>query len=106
MISDRLCWDEKLCERLGIPMSMLPTPVPSSMVYGRVTAGLSGLEALEGVPVCGSAGDQAAALLGQACIEPGQAKNTYGTGCFTLMNTGNKSVRSVSGLVTSVASVR
>lgn len=100
---DRLCWDEKLCERLGIPMSMLPTPVPSSMVYGRVTAGLSGLEALEGVPVCGSAGDQAAALLGQACIEPGQAKNTYGTGCFTLMNTGNKSVRSVSGLVTSVA---
>ena len=100
---DRLCWDEKLCERLGIPMSMLPTPVPSSMVYGRVTAGLSGLEALEGVPVCGSAGDQAAALLGQACIEPGQAKNTYGTGCFTLMNTGSKSVRSVSGLVTSVA---
>lgn len=100
---DRLCWDETLCERLGIPMSMLPTPVPSSMVYGRVTAGLSGLEALEGVPVCGSAGDQAAALLGQACIEPGQAKNTYGTGCFTLMNTGSKSVRSVSGLVTSVA---
>ena len=100
---DRLCWDEKLCERLGIPMSMLPTPVPSSMVYGQVAAGLSGLEALEGVPVCGSAGDQAAALLGQACIEPGQAKNTYGTGCFTLMNTGNKSVRSVSGLVTSVA---
>ena len=100
---DRLCWDEKLCERLGIPMSMLPTPVPSSMVYGQVAAALSGLEALEGVPVCGSAGDQAAALLGQACIEPGQAKNTYGTGCFTLMNTGNKSVRSVSGLVTSVA---
>ena len=100
---DNLCWDEKLCARLGIPMSMLPTPVPSSMVYGQVAAGLSGVEALEGVPVCGSAGDQAAALLGQACIEPGQAKNTYGTGCFTLMNTGNKSVRSVSGLVTSVA---
>ena len=100
---DNLCWDEKLCARLGIPMSMLPTPVPSSMVYGQVAAGLSGLEALEGVPVCGSAGDQAAALLGQACIEPGQAKNTYGTGCFTLMNTGSKSVRSVSGLVTSVA---
>lgn len=100
---DNLCWDETLCARLGIPMSMLPTPVPSSMVYGQVAAGLSGLEALEGVPVCGSAGDQAAALLGQACIEPGQAKNTYGTGCFTLMNTGSKSVRSVSGLVTSVA---
>ena len=84
-------------------MSMLPTPVPSSMVYGQVTAGLPGLETLEGIPVCGSAGDQAAALLGQACIVPGQAKNTYGTGCFTLMNTGSKSVRSVSGLVTSVA---
>ena len=56
---DNLCWDETLCARLGIPMSMLPTPVPSSMVYGQVTAGLSGLEALEGVPVCGSAGDQA-----------------------------------------------
>ena len=100
---DRLCWDEKLCERLGIPMSMLPTPVPSSMVYGRVTAGLSGLEALEGVPVCGSAGDQAAALLGQACIEPGQAKNTYGTGCFLLMNTGNKIYQSKNGLVTTIA---
>ena len=68
-----------------------------------MTAGLPGLESLEGIPVCGSAGDQAAALLGQACIVPGQAKNTYGTGCFTLMNTGSKSVRSVSGLVTSVA---
>ena len=100
---DNLCWDEGLCARLGVPMSMLPTPVPSSMVYGQVTAGLPGLETLEGIPVCGSAGDQAAALLGQACIVPGQAKNTYGTGCFTLMNTGSKSVRSVSGLVTSVA---
>lgn len=100
---DNLCWDEELCARLGIPMSMLPVPVPSSMVYGQVTAGLPGLESLEGIPVCGSAGDQAAALLGQACIVPGQAKNTYGTGCFTLMNTGSKSVRSVSGLVTSVA---
>ena len=100
---DNLCWDEELCARLGIPMSMLPVPVPSSMVYGQVTAGLPGLETLEGIPVCGSAGDQAAALLGQACIVPGQAKNTYGTGCFTLMNTGSKSVRSVSGLVTSVA---
>ena len=100
---DNLCWDETLCARLGIPMSMLPVPVPSSMVYGQVAAGLPGLETLEGIPVCGSAGDQAAALLGQACIVPGQAKNTYGTGCFTLMNTGSKSVRSVSGLVTSVA---
>lgn len=100
---DALCWDEELCKKLGIPMSMLPEPVPSSQVYGRVAEGLPGLEMLAGIPVCGSAGDQAAALLGQACVEPGQAKNTYGTGCFTLMNTGTHSVRSVSGLVTSVA---
>lgn len=100
---DALCWDEELCKKLGIPISMLPEPVPSSQVYGRVAEGLPGLEMLAGIPVCGSAGDQAAALLGQACVEPGQAKNTYGTGCFTLMNTGTHSVRSVSGLVTSVA---
>jgi glycerol kinase len=100
---DRLCWDEDICRELGIPMSMLPTPVPSSMVYGTVCPGIAGLEALAGVPVCGSAGDQAAALFGQGCIEPGMAKNTYGTGCFTLLNTGDKSPRSVSGLVTSVA---
>lgn len=100
---DALCWDVELCKKLGIPMSMLPEPVPSSQVYGRVAEGLPGLEMLAGIPVCGSAGDQAAALLGQACVEPGQAKNTYGTGCFTLMNTGTHSVRSVSGLVTSVA---
>jgi glycerol kinase len=100
---DKLAWDEDICKELGIPMSMLPQPVPSSMVYGTVAPGVKGLEALAGVPVCGSAGDQAAALLGQGCIEPGQAKNTYGTGCFTLMNTGALSPRSVSGLVTSVA---
>lgn len=100
---DKLQWDEKLCNILGIPMSMLPTPVPSSMIYGHVAEGIKGLEALAGVPVCGSAGDQAAALFGQGCIEKGEAKNTYGTGCFTLMNTGSQSVRSKSGLVTSVA---
>ena len=100
---DELKWDEKLCEKLGIPMSMLPTPVPSSMIYGTVAPGLTGLEMLAGVPVCGSAGDQAAALIGQGCIDRGQAKNTYGTGCFTLLNTGDQSVRSSSGLVTSVA---
>lgn len=96
-------WDKTLCDRLGIPMSMLPTPVPSSMIYGRVAPGITGLEMLAGIPVCGSAGDQAAALIGQGCIEKGQAKNTYGTGCFTLLNTGDQSVRSASGLVTSVA---
>lgn len=100
---DELKWDETLCEKLGIPMSMLPTPVPSSMIYGTVAPGLTGLETLVGIPVCGSAGDQAAALIGQGCIDRGQAKNTYGTGCFTLLNTGDQSVRSSSGLVTSVA---
>lgn len=100
---DELKWDETLCEKLGIPMSMLPTPVHSSMIYGTVVPGLTGLEALAGIPVCGSAGDQAAALIGQGCIDRGQAKNTYGTGCFTLLNTGDQSVRSSSGLVTSVA---
>lgn len=73
------------------------------MIYGKVAPGITGLEMLAGVPVCGSAGDQAAALIGQGCIEKGQAKNTYGTGCFTLLNTGSQSVRSASGLVTSVA---
>ncbi len=100
---NELKWDEKLCKALDIPMSMLPTPVPSSMIYGKVAAGISGIEILAGTPVCGSAGDQAAALFGQGCIDRGQAKNTYGTGCFTLMNTGSQSVRSKNGLVTSVA---
>lgn len=100
---DSLCWDEWLCKRLGVPMSMLPEPVPNAMEYGRVARNITGIEALAGIPICGSAGDQAAALLGQGCIEKGQAKNTYGTGCFTLMNAGENSVRSVSGLVTSVA---
>ncbi len=100
---NELKWDEVLCKKLGIPMSMLPEPVPSSMIYGKVAPGITGLEALVGVPVCGSAGDQAAALIGQGCVKKGQAKNTYGTGCFTLLNTGDQSVRSVNGLVTSVA---
>lgn len=100
---DELKWDEKLCKALDIPMCMLPTPVPSSMIYGTVAPGITGIEILAGTPVCGSAGDQAAALFGQGCINRGQAKNTYGTGCFTLMNTGSQSVRSRNGLVTSVA---
>ncbi len=100
---DELKWDEKLCKALDIPMCMLPTPVPSSMIYGTVAPGITGIEILAGTPVCGSAGDQAAALFGQGCINRAQAKNTYGTGCFTLMNTGSQSVRSRNGLVTSVA---
>ena len=97
-----LQWDEDLCRMLGIPRSLLPRPCPNSQVYGTVAEGIPGLEALAGIPICGSAGDQAAALFGQACFSPGQAKNTYGTGCFTLMNVGHEAVRSRNGLVTSV----
>lgn len=100
---DKLDWDAELCRYLSIPMSMLPKPVPNSMIYGRVAPGIPGLTALAGIPICGSAGDQQAALLGQGCINPGDAKNTYGTGCFALANAGEKSVRSVSGLLTTVA---
>ena len=100
---DKLCWDKYLCDQLGIPMSILPEPVPSSKVYGRVSKGILGLEALEGIPICGAIGDQPAALFGQGCFEAGQAKNTYGTGCFLLMNTGKTRVKSKNNLVTGVA---
>ncbi len=99
----KLCWDEELCRELQIPLSVLPQPVGNSQVYGYVKPGIRGLERLAGVPVCGAAGDQQAALFGQTCFEAGQAKNTYGTGCFTLMNVGDQAVRSRAGLVTSVA---
>ena len=97
-----LRWDAELCGMLGIPMCLLPRPVGNSEIYGEVKAGIPGLEKLAGVPVCGAAGDQQAALFGQACFGVGQAKNTYGTGCFTLMNVGEKPVRSRAGLVCSV----
>ena len=97
-----LQWDAELCGALDIPLSLLPQPRPNSAVYGVIAPGLPGLEDLEGVPICGSAGDQAAALFGQGCFVSGQAKNTYGTGCFTLMNVGETAVKSQSGLVTSV----
>lgn len=99
---DKLCWDETLCRALGVPVRMLPAPVPNSMEYGKIAPHLKGLESLAGVSVCGAAGDQQAALFGQACFTPGQTKNTYGTGCFTLMNLGGMSARSASGLITSV----
>ena len=99
----RLNWDAELCGMLGIPMCMLPRCAGNSQRYGTVKAGIPGLEALAGVPVCGAAGDQQAALFGQTCFRAGDAKNTYGTGCFTLMNVGGKPVRSRAGLVTSVA---
>ena len=97
-----LQWDEELCRLLEIPMSILPRPVGNSEVYGAVARDLPELEGLAGVPICGSVGDQPAALFGQGCFHPGQAKNTYGTGCFTLMNVGREAVRSRAGLVTSV----
>lgn len=98
-----LQWDADLCTALDIPLSLLPTPCPNAQVYGTVAPNLPGLERLAGIPICGSAGDQAAALFGQACFAPGMAKNTYGTGCFALMNVGNTPVLSHHGLVTSVA---
>ena len=100
---DKLEWDEYLCEKLGVPMCMLPTPVESSMIYGEVAPNILGLEELAGIPICGAIGDQPAALFGQACFNPGQAKNTYGTGCFLLMNTGEKRVDSKHNLLTGVA---
>jgi len=98
----RLTWDAELCGILDIPMSLLPRPVGNSEVYGTVKEGIPGLEKLAGVPVCGAAGDQQAALFGQGCFRVGDAKNTYGTGCFTLMNVGRSPVRSRAGLVCSV----
>jgi len=91
-------WDPEVLLRLNIPEKMLPRIMPSSAMYGTVAA-----EPLRGIPVTGAIGDQQAALLGQACLEPGQAKNTYGTGCFLLMNTGTTVVPSRSGLLTTVA---
>lgn len=100
---DKLCWDEYLCEKFNIPMSMLPTPVASSQNYGCIESGILGLDELVGVPICGAIGDQPAALFGQACFEEGMAKNTYGTGCFLLMNSGETRVKSQNNLLTGVA---
>ena len=93
-------WDEELCKRLGVPMAVLPKVLPSAGVFG-VTA--AGGPLPSGIPVAGIAGDQQAALFGQACVEPGMAKNTYGTGCFALLNTGERAVASQRGLLTTVA---
>jgi glycerol kinase len=92
-----LQWDDVLLAAFGIPRSLLPSIVASSAVYGLARG------VLEGVPVAGILGDQQAALLGQACLGPGEAKNTYGTGCFLLMHTGTVPVPSQHGLVTTVA---
>ncbi len=92
-------WDDELLEILGIPRSMLPEPRASSEVYGEVTTTL----VATGVPLAGIAGDQQAATMGQICVEPGMAKNTYGTGCFLLMNTGTEARTSENRLLTTIA---
>ena len=95
-----LRWDEKILEKLEIPKSMLPEVKNSSEVYGYTNlGGTGGIR----VPIAGMAGDQQCALFGQTCFEPGSSKNTYGTGCFLLMNTGDKMIQSKNGLVTTIA---
>lgn len=94
-----LSWDEKMLSELNIPKSMLPDVKNSSELYGETLPNLLG----ESIPVAGIAGDQQSALFGQACFEKGMAKNTYGTGCFMLMNTGENPVQSKSGLLTTIA---
>ncbi|CAL1581660.1 unnamed protein product [Knipowitschia caucasica] len=93
-----LSWDQDLCRYFDVPMEILPTVRTSSEIYGHMSAG-----PLAGVPISGCLGDQSAALVGQMCFSDGQAKNTYGTGCFLLRNTGTKSVMSEHGLLTTVA---
>ena len=92
-------WDEDILKRLGIPKSMLPEVKPSSCIYGHTEESVIGGT----IPIAGAAGDQQAALFGQCCFEAGEAKNTYGTGCFLLMNTGETPVRSENGLLTTIA---
>ena len=94
------CWDEELLDMLSIPASMLPQVKPSSCIYGYTA---SHHFYNREVPIAGIAGDQQAALFGQTCFKPGMAKNTYGTGCFLLMNTGEHPIQSKSGLVTTIA---
>ncbi|XP_054479595.1 glycerol kinase isoform X2 [Anoplopoma fimbria] len=93
-----LDWDPELCKYFGIPMEILPKVRSSSEIYGLMKSG-----ALSGIPISGCLGDQSAALVGQMCFQDGQAKNTYGTGCFLLRNTGAKPVMSDHGLLTTVA---
>jgi glycerol kinase len=93
---ETLDWDDEILSILGIPREMLPGIKSSSEIYGTARG------ALEGVPICGDLGDQQAALFGQACYQVGEAKNTYGTGCFMLLNTGEKPVESKSGLLTTL----
>ncbi|MCH5248723.1 MAG: glycerol kinase GlpK [Lachnospiraceae bacterium] len=95
----RLCWDEEIMKRFGIPASILPEVKPSGYIFGHTDASVLGGE----IPISGAAGDQQAALFGQCCFEQGEVKNTYGTGCFLLMNTGEQAICSKSGLLTTIA---
>ena len=95
----KLEWDEEILAELNIPECMLPEVKPSSCVYGEADPSFLGGP----IPIGGAAGDQQAALFGQTCFRPGEAKNTYGTGCFLLMNTGETPVFSKNGLVTTIA---
>lgn len=94
-----LTWDDEILHRLNIPICMLPEVKPSSCLYGMTDETIIGGE----IPIAGAAGDQQAALFGQCCFEEGEVKNTYGTGCFLLMNTGNKAINSENGLITTIA---
>jgi len=95
----RLCWDEEILDRFGIPKSILPQVRPSGWQFGHTATSVLGGE----IPITGAAGDQQAALFGQCCFEQGEVKNTYGTGCFLLMQTGEKAISSKSGLLTTIA---
>ncbi len=92
-------WDEELLALFGIPACMMPAVYPSSHLYGYTSEDITGKK----VPICAAAGDQQSALFGQGCFEKGEMKNTYGTGCFLLMNTGKEAVKSGNGLVTTIA---
>lgn len=94
-----LKWDDKMLEILSVPKEMLPEVKDSSSIYGNIDASILGSE----IPIGGAAGDQQAALFGQACFKPGMVKNTYGTGCFMLMQTGEKLIPSKNGLLTTIA---
>lgn len=93
------CWDEEILDYFHIPKSMLPEVKPSSCIYGYTSSDVIGGK----IPIAGAAGDQQAALFGQCCFDAGEVKNTYGTGCFLLMNTGDKAVSSNNGLLTTIA---
>ena len=94
----KLCWDKEILARFNIPESMLPEVKPSSCIYGHTATTILGGE----IPIAGAAGDQQAALFGQCCFDKGDVKNTYGTGCFMLMNTGRDAIYSTSGLLTTI----